>query len=277
MLGAIVLFTGMDALAKHLITTYPTLQVTWARYTGQTVLVALLLNRRLPGFLRTKYPGLQAFRSALQCAATGFFFASLGYIGLAESTAITDTSPIFITLGAALFLGERLGTRRIFGVLAALCGAMIIIRPGIGVFTPAALLPLGCAICYAGYALLTRHVGSTESPWTSLFYAALLGTIATTVLMPLQWHPIAPRDIPLFLALGLLGTSAQFLLIRAFTITEASAIAPFGYSGILCASFWGIVIYDEYPDRFTVIGALVIVAAGLYVWHRETRAAQAAA
>lgn len=276
MLGAIVLFTGMDALAKHLIGTYPILQVTWARYAGQTVLVALFLNRRLGPLLRTNYPGLQALRSLLQFAATAFFFASLGYIGLAEATAITDTNPVLITLGAALFLGERLGPRRILGVFAALCGALIVIRPGMGVFTPAALLPLGNAVCYAGYALVTRHVGRDEDPWTSLIYAALLGTIVTSAIMPWQWQPIAVADIPLFVCLGLLGAAAQFLLIRAFTLTEASAIAPFGYCGIIFASFWGIMLFDEYPDRFTIIGALVIVAAGLYVWHRETRATRAA-
>ncbi|MGB8815103.1 MAG: DMT family transporter [Paracoccaceae bacterium] len=275
MLTAIALFTAMDALAKFLIGHYPTLQVIWARYTGQTVIVALFLGRRLGPLLRTRYPALQAFRSACQFGATALFFASLGFIGLAEATAITDINPVLITLGAALFLGEKLGPRRIFGVLAALCGALIVIRPGLGVFTPAALLPVGCAIAYAGYALATRRVGRDESAWTSLIYAALLGTIVTSIALPLVWQPIALIHIPIFLALGLLGATAQFCLIRAFTMTEASAIAPFGYVGIVFASFWGIVLFAEYPDGFTILGALVIVAAGLYVWHRETQSAQA--
>lgn len=277
MLAAVGTFTCMDALAKLLIEAgYPTLQVVWARYTGQTVIVALYLGRRLPPLLRTRYPKLQALRSAFQFGATALFFSSLGFIGLAEATAITDVNPVLITLGAAIFLGERLGPRRILGVTAALVGALIVIRPGFGVFTPAALLPLGCAVCYAGYAIATRYVGRDESAWTSLVYAALLGTLVTSAAMPLVWTPIGIPDIPVFLALGLLGAGAQFFLIRAFTLTEASVIAPFGYVGLIFATFWGIVLFREYPDVWTIVGALVIVAAGLYVWHRETRAARTA-
>ena len=130
MLLAIATFTSMDALAKTLIASYPTLQVVWARYTGQTVIVALVFLPRLGRLLRTRYPGLQALRSLLQFGATAFFFFSLGHIGLAEATAITDLNPVLITLGAALFLGEKLGPRRLLGVFVALTGALIIIRPG---------------------------------------------------------------------------------------------------------------------------------------------------
>ena len=274
MLAAIALFTGMDAIAKGLVAEYPTLQVVWARYTGQTVLVALWLAPRLRHLLRTRYPKMQALRSAFQFGATAFFFFSIGWIGLAEATAITDINPVLITLGAAVFLGEKLGPRRIIGVLVALCGAMIIIRPGSAVFSLTALLPLGCAICYAGYAIATRWVGRNEDAWTSLIYAALLGTLLTSAIMPFVWQPIAAGDVLRFLALGFLGAGAQFLLIRAFTTAEVSAIAPFGYMGIVFATFWGALLYDEFPDRWTIIGALVIVGAGLYVWHRETRAAQ---
>lgn len=274
MLAAIALFTGMDAIAKGLVAEYPTLQVVWARYTGQTVLVALWLAPRLRQLLRTRYPKMQALRSAFQFGATAFFFFSIGWIGLAEATAITDINPVLITLGAAVFLGEKLGPRRIIGVLVALCGAMIIIRPGSAVFSLTALLPLGCAICYAGYAIATRWVGRNEDAWTSLIYAALLGTLLTSAIMPFVWQPIAAGDVLRFLALGFLGAGAQFLLIRAFTTAEVSAIAPFGYMGIVFATFWGALLYDEFPDRWTIIGALVIVGAGLYVWHRETRAAQ---
>lgn len=146
-LASIAMFTLMDALAKHLSQSYPSLQVVWARYAGQTVLVSLFFLPRMGSVLRTRRPGLQLLRSLLQFGATAFFFLSLAHIGLAEATAITDVNPVLITLGAALFLGERLGPRRIAGVIMALIGAMIIIRPGMGVFQPAALLPLACAAC----------------------------------------------------------------------------------------------------------------------------------
>jgi len=273
MLAGIVLFTAMDALAKGLIARYPTPQVIWARFAGQAFLVAVLLGpRKIIPTLNSAYPRLHMLRSACQLGATALFFASLGYIGLAEATALTDINPILITLGAALFLGERLGPRRILGVVVAMIGALIVVRPGMGVFSAAALLPLGCAVCYAGASLLTRKLGQHEGPWTSLLHAALFGTVVTSMAMPFVWQPIAVRDLALFAALGVLGTGAQLCVIRSFSMAEASAVAPFAYIGIVFATVWGIVLYNEYPDRYTVLGAVVIVAAGLYVWHRETNA-----
>lgn len=272
MLLAILMFTAMDALAKGLVARYPTAQVVWVRFAGQALLVALILNARLPVYARTAMPRLHVLRAFAQMGATGFFFLSLNYIGLAEATALTDLNPVLITLGAALFLGEKLGPRRIAGVLAAMVGAMIIIRPGLSVFTPAALLPLCCAVCYAAAALLTRKVGATESVWTAMIWGPAVGTVVLTLAAPLYWQPFAPSDMPLFALLVALGTGAQLCLIRSFSVAEASVVAPFGYVGIVLATIWGIVLYDEFPDALSLLGAAVIVAAGLYVWHRETRA-----
>jgi len=272
MLLAILLFTAMDAAAKGLIDRYPVAQVVWVRFFGQVLIVALLLRGRITVTLRTRHPWLHLVRSACQLGATGFFFASLPHIGLAEATALTDISPVLITLGAALFLGERLGPRRIIGVVVALCGALIVIRPGLGVFTPAAVLPLCAAVCYTVNVLLTRRLGPTESAWTPMLLAALFGAVVSGLTLPFVWQPVAAVDLPLFVLIGCLGTGAQLCLIRAFTLAEAGAVAPFAYVGILFATGWGIVLYDEWPDAPTVIGALVIVGAGLYVWHRETRA-----
>ncbi len=272
MLLAIFLFTAMDAAAKGLIQRYSFGQVVWARFTGQVIIVALILGRSTLEALRSRYPVLHLIRSACQLGATGCFFASLSHIGLAEATALTDVNPILITIGGALFLGERLGPRRIFGVILAMIGALIVIRPGMGVFTPAALLPLAAAVFYSTNALLTRKLGPLESVWTPLLHAALFGAVVTSALQPFIWQPITASDLPIFLLIGCLGTGAQLCLIRAFTLAEAGAVAPFAYVGILFATLWGIVLYGEWPDAATVFGALVIVAAGLYVWHRETRA-----
>ena len=110
MLLAVVLSTAMDALAKGLVARYPTPQVIWARFAGQFLLVALILNRRFPGFVRTRFPVQHLFRSLAQLGATGFFFLSLNHIGLAEATALTDINPVLITLGAALFLASPLAS-----------------------------------------------------------------------------------------------------------------------------------------------------------------------
>lgn len=274
MILAILLFTSMDAMAKGLIGRYPAPQVIWARFIGQLVLVVVILGPRLGPLLRTRFPVLHFWRSASQFGATSFFFLSLPHIGLAEATAIADINPVLITLGAALFLGERLGPRRVAGVVVALIGALIVIRPGGGVFTWWALLPLCCALSYATSALLTRKIGAQESVWASMIYAALFGTIAAGATLPFVWQPVAAGDLWLFVLVGCLGTGAQLCIIRSFSITEAGIVAPFAYLGIVFAAFWGAVLYDQWPDRWTVIGALVIVGAGLYVWHRENQASR---
>ena len=274
MLLSILIFTAMDAVAKGLVAHYPTNQVVFARFAGQFVLVLILLNRQAPQYFRTRHPALHFWRSAFQLGSAAFFFASLNYIGLAEATALTDINPVLITLGAALFLGEKLGPRRIAAVICAMVGALIVIRPGAGVFTLAALLPIGCALSFAANALITRYVGAREPVWTPLLLAALFGTVVTALTLP--WAFVMPSwaDIPWFLAMAVLGTFGQLCLIRAFSLAEASVIAPFAYSGIVFATLWGVLFYNEYPDFWTIIGALVIVSSGLYVWHRETRAAR---
>lgn len=274
MITAILLFTMMDAVAKGLLSRYPTPQVIWVRFTGQLIFVLLILRGRVGPILRTRFPWLHLARCTCQFGATGLFFTALGYIGLAEATALTDTNPVLITLGAAMFLGERLGPRRLLGVATAMLGAMIIIRPGFGVFTPAALLPVGAAICYTGNALITRFVGQNENAWTSMIYASVFGSVVLGGVQPFIWATVQPGDWMLFGLMGALGTGAQLCLIRSFSMAEASAVAPFAYLGIVFAAIWGALIYNEYPDRWTIIGALVIIAAGLYVWHREARIAR---
>ena len=268
---AVLTFTLMDALAKSLVSRYPTVQVVWARYAGQTIIVAVILSRNIAPYLRARHPWLQAWRSVFQFGASAFFFVSLNYIGLAEATAIADLNPVLITVGAALFLGEKIGPRRVFGVIAALIGALIIIRPGSDVFSPASLLPLGCGICFAAYALVTRAVGARESVWTSLLYTALFGTIVTSAMLPRFWEMPAASDVPGFVIIGLMGAFAQLCLIKSFTLVEASVVAPFSYFGLVFAIFWGWLFFAELPDGWSFLGALVIIGAGLYVWHRETQ------
>ena len=214
-------------------------------------------------------PGWHFLRSLTQLGATGFFFVSLNYIGLAEATALADINPVLITLGAALFLGERLGLARVTGVFVALIGALIITRPGLGVFSAAAILPLICAFSYAANMLLTRLVGAQESPWAAMFYAAAFGSIVTSAVLPFFWQAIPLHDLPMFALLGALGAIAQFFTIRAYSMAQATVLAPFGYLDMVFAIFWSGVAFAAWPDRFTLMGALVIAAAGLYVWRQE--------
>ena len=267
---AMFFFAAMDAVAKGLVANYPVFQAVWARNLFQTLAVLVLI---LPfgglSNLKTKHPINHLIRAMFQIATISLFFASLVYISLTEAAALADTSPLFITLGAALFLGEKLTRARIIALMAAAIGALIILRPGMGVLTPGAVLALGCAVAYAGNVLMTRKIGQHEMAWTTMFYGALFGTLITMSFLPLIWQPIRSADIPQFLALGALGTVSQWAVIRAFSISEAGAIAPFGYLGILFATFWGWTLFCSLPDVATVLGALVIIGAGLYVWRED--------
>ena len=269
-------FTAMDAVAKYLVHLYPTAEVIWARFAGHFLCVVLYLGRRFKASLVTALPWWHVARSVTQLGATSFFFISLNFIGLAEATALADINPVLITLGASLFLGEPLGRQRIIGVGLALVGALIVIRPGLGVFSVAALLPLGCAFCYAANMLLTRLVGSRETPWAAMIYASGSGMILSSLALPWYWQPITLQHIPIFLLLGALGAVAQLLIIRAYSIAEAGAMAPFGYLDIVFATIWSVVAFGVFPDRYAMIGALVIASAGLYVWRQEAGAAKPA-
>ena len=277
MLGAIFLFSCMDAIAKGISLRSSPSMALWARYTGQMVFVLMLVGPRLRTVVKTNFPFLQFLRSVFILGATASFFVGVTYMGLAEMTAILDVNPVLITLGAAIFLGESLGPRRLAGIGVALIGAMIILRPGSGVFSWTAIFPLSAAFFYTAYSLSTRYIGNRDDPWTSLFYAALLGSVVTSGLAVWNWQTPDTITIVLMLTLAVVGTIGQLCFIRAFSEGEAAMLAPFAYAGLIFATFWGAIAYDEFPDVWTIVGAVVVVGAGLYVWHRETRTAPAVA
>lgn len=272
MIGTMLFFSVMDVLAKELGQRVGVATTLWARYAGQTLVVLVLVAPRLGQTLRTRYPLLQLFRSMSLFAATFCFFMGLARIGLAENTAIMDINPVLITLGGALFLGEKIGIRRAFGIAAALIGALIVIRPGSDVFSPAAIFPLCAAVFFSTYTLITRFVGRDEDAWTSLLYTAAFGAVVMTALLPfLGQMPQDALSFGLIGGIGFIAAAGQLMLIRALQITEAGIIAPFTYCGLLFATIWGALIFDEIPDAPTLLGATIIVVSGLYVWYRETR------
>lgn len=270
MLGAILCFSLMDVLAKVLTQNTGLGQTLWARYAGQCLIVLMLIGHRKDVW-KAQFPLLQIGRSVMLLAATGFFFSGIAAVGLASATALMNVNPVLITLGGALLLRERLGPWRAVGIVSSLAGAIIIIRPGAQVFTPAILLPLGGAICYAGYSLATRFVGQRESVWTSLLYTGLVGGLLTTVALPFLWQPLSPGDFAMMIGIGAVGTLGQLALIQAFSKAEAGAIAPFAYASLIFASVWGMLFFGTYPDGWTIAGSLIIALSGIFVWHRETR------
>ena len=269
MIGAIFCFASMDATAKYLMKEIGPAQTIWARYTVQAILVTVLILPKINIYGKTKYPKLQFLRSVALMMATTLFFFAFSKLGLAEASAIFNISPVLITLGAFLFLREQIGPRRVIGIVVSLLGALIIIRPGSGVFTVYALLPLGAAIFYSTYSLATRFVGTNESPWTSLFYSAIFGAICYSIYIVFHWNPMSSNALLLTIIIGLFGTAGHICLIRALTLGEASLVAPFIYTNLLFTTIWGLVLFGNFPDFWTIAGALIIVAAGVYVWARD--------
>ena len=269
MIGAIFCFASMDATAKYLMREIGPAQTIWARYAVQAILVTVLILPKINIYGKTKYPKLQFLRSVALMMATTLFFFAFSKLGLAEASAIFNISPVLITLGAFLFLREQIGPRRVIGIVVSLLGALIIIRPGSGVFTVYALLPLGAAIFYSTYSLATRFVGTDESPWTSLFYSAIFGAICYSIYIVFHWNPMSSNALLLTIIIGLFGTAGHICLIRALTLGEASLVAPFIYTNLLFTTIWGLVLFGNFPDFWTIAGALIIVAAGVYVWARD--------
>ncbi|NQW14182.1 MAG: DMT family transporter [Rhodobacter sp.] len=274
MLLTVFLFTVMDAIAKGLAARYDTFQVVWARYTSQTLVAVIILLPRLKSVAKTRYLGLQLIRSAFLFCATISFFFGIVWVGLAQSSAIMSVNPMLISIGAFLILGEQFGIRRAIGVGLGLLGALIIIRPGAEVFSPLALLPLVAAVCYAGYSLSTRFLGREESVWTSFLYTAAFGTVVATLIVPWFWTTPTLMDAGVMILLGVIGGAGQLCLIKALSVAEAGAIAPFAYIGPVLAATWGMLFFDETPDLWTWVGVVVIIGAGIYVWQREYRVAK---
>jgi drug/metabolite transporter (DMT)-like permease len=266
---AMLIFICMDAIAKYLAQTLPPLQVVWARYTGQTVLILLIFLPSLPKLVRTRNPRIQVLRSVFLFCATALFFTGLSVMPLAEATALMEVGPLLITMLAALVLGERVGPRRWAGVVAGLVGALVIIRPGLGVFQPAALLVLAAAFCLACFQVATRAMSGTDSIWTTMLYTTLFGTAAASLVLPFLWVTPTLSQVPFLLVIGGIGFLGHLCLVWALGQAPASVLAPFNYSQLVWSILLGWLVFAELPDRLTLLGAAVIVSAGLYVWHRE--------
>ena len=271
--AAIFLFALMDCVAKWMMDYYEPFMVVWARYASQMFWTIILFAPRLIRLMRTRHLGLQLLRSAFLFGGTICFFSSLNHLKLAEAVAIFEVSPLLITAFSVVVLKEVVGIRRWAGVMIGLCGALIIIRPGTEVFQPAALLPVLAATSFAAYTIATRFLGQDEPPATSFIYTTLIGTIVASFLLPGAWTMPQVEHVPVLATFGVIGGIGHYLLIMAFTATQASVLAPFSYFGLVFATVFGLIFFSETPDFWTIIGAAVIVGAGLYVWYRENYAA----
>lgn len=261
----------MDLMAKLLAPRVTSVQSLWARYTVQTIMTIIIVAPNFARLTQTKHLKAQRLRSVFLFSATACFFVGYEVNSLTLTVAIANTAPFLVGMGAALFLGERFGPLRIIATVIGLAGALIIIRPFGEDFSPWALLPFAGAIFYSAYALTTRAIGPDEDVMTSMFYSAILATILLCVAAPFAWEALEPSDVPLLLGVGLFGGTGQLLLIKALGWAEAGFLAPFMYAQLIFAALLQLAVFKEAPDGWTLIGAALIVAAGLFVWWRSQR------
>jgi drug/metabolite transporter (DMT)-like permease len=192
-------------------------------------------------------------------------------MSLADATAISFTSPLFITLLAIPILGERVDKARWLAVFAGLCGVLVVVRPGSGLASWISVLPLLGAIAFAGFQIITRLMASTENTFATLFYTGAGGLAWSTLALPFIWVGLDPWHWLFFLVQGALGVGAHLCMIKAFSLAEASLLAPFNYSKIIWAAATGYLIFGDVPSLNTLAGAAIIALAGLFIMLHERR------
>ena len=271
MLAGTVVFVAVTVLVRHLTQTYPAVEVVWMRFVVHFALVVLFLGRRLPEYAATKHPGLHISRSGLLFIATNIHFISLRYIPVAECTAIMLLIPIFVTLLSGPMIGETVGRDRWIGTVIGLTGGLTIVRPGTDAIHPVALLTIAGCVMFAVYQLATRRLSSTEGAGTTLFYTSVVGIIAGGTIMPFAWVTPDLEGWGLLIAMGVFGSAGQYALVRAFEVAPAAMVSPFLYTNIVWAMIFGLVAFDEFPDAWTLFGAGVITASGLFILRSARR------
>jgi drug/metabolite transporter (DMT)-like permease len=240
------------------------------------------------GLLRTKHLRLHLIRGCFVVTANLLFFLGLTEIPLSEATAIFFVAPLIITILSVVFLSEKVGLWRWFAVAIGLVGVIIMMRPSANSFQWASLFPVGAAFCYAGLHTLTRKMGKTEKASTLSFYiqftfvitASLMGlafgdgqygeqdsAALQFLLRPWVWPE--PIDLAVMSGVGLASGIGGYFISQAYRISEAALIAPLEYIAIVLAIFWGITIFDEWPDATAWVGITLIISGGLLMLWRE--------
>lgn len=273
---------GLDVFAKLLTAFHSPGQVALGRFLLQTLLL-LPLMFALRAWARPVWG--HGLAGAFLALALLCFNAALEVMPIANAIAIFFVEPLLLTVLSAVVLGEQIGWRRVLAVLIGLIGAMIVIRPNWVAFGPAAVLPLGTAVFFAGYMLVTKRLVAGGRPlalqfWTGiaatvvLAVACLTGTGAGVAVLTLT--PLATEAIGYFLGMAVIAVIGHQMLVLALARVDASVIAPMQYLEIFSAVVFGWLIFDDFPDGLTWFGTAIIIASGVYVFHREARAGQMA-
>ena len=276
MVATVLTFAVQDGFSRHLAETYNTLMVVMVRYWVFAVFVMVMALRRPEGLgaaVRSARLTAHVVRSVLLVAEICVIVYGYTLIGLIESQAVFAVCPLWGVALSGPVLGERLSLQRWLAVGAGCVGVLVILRPGSGVFSWQALLPLASAGMFALYSVLTRLTTRDEPSFPAFFWPPIIGAAMMTVIGLPHWEAVTPRDWVFLITYALISVLSNWLLQKTYETAEASAVQPFAYLQIVFVSVIGITIYDEVLLPQVVAGAVIVVLAGLYALLQTRHAA----
>lgn len=273
MMAAVTCFAALDATAKYLVTIsrIPLIEVAWARFLGQLAAILVVMGLvSVPRLLRASKPGWQLVRSVLLMSSTVFNFFALNDLRLDQTTTFAFLTPLMVALLAGPILGEWVGWRRLSAILVGFCGILVVVRPGMTAFEPAMLFALASMVSYALFMLLTRYLSAHDETMTTLFYSLFAGVFLLAPFAIAGWvWPKSPLEWTLMSIVGCFGALGHYLFILANRTAPASTIAPFVYVQLLSMTALGYLVFGDLPDIWTLVGAAIIIASGVYLIYRE--------
>ncbi|WP_299701701.1 DMT family transporter [uncultured Tateyamaria sp.] len=272
MIAVSVVFASQDGISRHLAGEYNVFMVVMIRYWFFAAFVISIAARKAGGVraaAQTRQPVVQGLRGLLLAAEICVMVTAFTVLGLVESHAVFAAYPLLVAALSGPILGEHVGWRRWAAIGVGFIGVLFILKPGLGVFDPAAVIPLASAIMFAVYGLLTRYVARDDSTATSFFWTGTTGAVAMTCVGVWFWEPMTSPDWGWMGALCLTGALGHWLLIRTYEVAEASAVQPFAYFQMVFAALVGITVFGEVLEINVIMGAAIIVAAGLFTLWRE--------
>jgi len=268
---ATLFFAFQDALTKFLVQTLPASQIVAVRFFFFALFALAYVGRRvgIKKALKSRRPWMQVIRGLLLSSEIIVFAYAIRFLGLAEMQAIFASFPLLITALSVPFLGESVGWRRWLAVLLGFIGTVIILRPGTGVFEPAAAIALTAAFMFSIYNILTRKVSRYDSFETSLLYMALFGFFGSMVIAPFYWSPVSTGEIYWLLLISGTSIIGHLLLIKSLALAPAVVLQPFNYFLLVWAIIIGYLLYGEVLAPTTLLGAAIVVGSGIFIAHRE--------
>tara|TARA_B110000967_G_scaffold208461_1_gene260767 strand:- start:1043 stop:1918 length:876 start_codon:yes stop_codon:yes gene_type:complete len=260
-------FAVQDGISRHLAAEYNVLMIVMIRYWFFAAFV-IAIAIRTQGSIRvaaaTSQPFLQITRGLLLAAEICVMVFAFVKLGLIESHAIFASYPLLVAALSGPILGETVGWRRWTAIAIGFVGVLVILQPGVGVFSPYAVIPLTSAILFAIYGLLTRYAAQRDKAATSFFWTGVVGAIGMTCVGVWFWEPMIGPDWIWMGALCITGVTGHFLLIKTYEVAEASAVQPFAYLQLVFATSIGISVFGEKLEFNVAIGACIVVVAGLF-------------